>query len=56
MSVVKGCLLGLGVGFGDFELIIFKVLCLLCVVLVVGYFVVKGKKGNVFGIIEVYLD
>ncbi|MGK4536998.1 SAM-dependent methyltransferase, partial [Pseudomonas aeruginosa] len=52
MSVVKGRLLGLGVGPGDPELITLKALRLLRAAPVVGYFVAKGKKGNAFGIIE----
>ncbi|WP_238558771.1 SAM-dependent methyltransferase, partial [Pseudomonas aeruginosa] len=52
MSVVKGRLLGLGVGPGDPELITLKSLRLLRAAPVVGYFVAKGKKGNAFGIIE----
>lgn len=46
MSVVKGRLLGLGVGPGDPELITLKALRLLRAAPVVGYFVAKGKKGN----------
>ncbi|MBG4625230.1 precorrin-2 C(20)-methyltransferase [Pseudomonas aeruginosa] len=56
MSVVKGRLLGLGVGPGDPELITLKALRLLRAAPVVGYFVAKGKKGNAFGIIEAHLD
>ncbi|MGI1002896.1 SAM-dependent methyltransferase, partial [Pseudomonas aeruginosa] len=55
MSVVKGRLLGLGVGPGDPELITLKALRLLRAAPVVGYFVAKGKKGNAFGIIEAHL-
>lgn len=53
--IVCGWLFGVGVGFGDFELMMIKVLCVLQVMFVVVYFVVKGKKGNVYGIVEVYL-
>ncbi|MBG4729168.1 precorrin-2 C(20)-methyltransferase [Pseudomonas aeruginosa] len=55
MSVVKGRLLGLGVGPGDPELITLKARRLLRAAPVVGYFVAKGKKGNAFGIIEAHL-
>ncbi len=46
MSVVKGRLLGLGVGPGDPELITLKALRLLRAAPVVGYFVAKGKRAT----------
>ena len=61
MSLVKGRLLGLGVGPGDPELITLKSLRLLQAAPVVGYFVAKskanqGQGGNAFGIIEAHLS
>jgi precorrin-2/cobalt-factor-2 C20-methyltransferase len=61
MSLVKGRLLGLGVGPGDPELITLKSLRLLQAAPVVGYFVAKakankGQGGNAFGIIEQHLS
>lgn len=53
---MKGHLPDLGVGSGDPELITPKALRLLRAAPVVGYFVVKDKRGNTFGIIETHLD
>lgn len=58
--MMKGRLLGLGVGPGDPELITLKALRLLQAAPVVGYFVAKakaskGQGGNAFGIIQAHL-
>ena len=58
--MMKGRLLGLGVGPGDPELITLKALRLLRAAPVVGYFVAKakaskGQGGNAFGIIQEHL-
>ncbi|MET1077012.1 MAG: precorrin-2 C(20)-methyltransferase [Pseudomonas sp.] len=58
--MIKGRLLGLGVGPGDPELITLKALRLLQAAPVVGYFVAKakaskGQGGNAFGIIQGHL-
>ncbi|TLX53624.1 precorrin-2 C(20)-methyltransferase [Stutzerimonas nosocomialis] len=59
--MMRGRLLGLGVGPGDPELITLKALRLLRAAPVVAYFVAKakanrGQGGNAFGIIEAHLD
>lgn len=46
-----GKLYGLGIGFGDLELLIFKVYWILIIVLVIVYFILENSKFLVWAIV-----